>query len=364
MRGWSRSGEGFGDDAFEVDDVGGKFTDAVSEFVGCHGVFVQEPAEGFFIDMDAVDWLFGRPLGGQPAFDGGLGVLEFFQEIGADGEEVAAGQFEDFAHVAETRAHDLGLVTEFFVVGVNLVDRLDAGVFRADEVFAGGGLVVIKDSSDEGGNESHAVVSAGDGLSEGEHEGEVAVDAFLLQDPGSLGAFPGRSDFDEDAFAREAFLFVKADEVAGFFESAGDIERKAGIDFGGDASGDDLEDLLAKGNEQIVDDFFGESFAGEIAGAVFGDGRLEEREILRELNRFVDESWIGRGVLRFVFFDRGEIAGVGDDGGELFQLVELIHKNNRDGSLDTSSSELGGQGKMPGRDFFGGQGKFLGNQFS
>ena len=45
--------------------------------------------------------------------------MEFGEEVWADGEEVAAGEGEDFAFVAEGGAHDFGEVAVFFVVVVD-----------------------------------------------------------------------------------------------------------------------------------------------------------------------------------------------------------------------------------------------------
>ena len=48
----------------------------------------------------------------------------------------------------------------------------------------------------------HAGLGAGHGLGEAEQQGEVAVDAFLLEHLGGLDAFPGGGDLDQDALAR------------------------------------------------------------------------------------------------------------------------------------------------------------------
>ena len=48
-----------------------------------------------------------------------FGFLQFLEEIGADSEQVATGEFGAFAVVAEARAHHFGGVVEFFVVVIN-----------------------------------------------------------------------------------------------------------------------------------------------------------------------------------------------------------------------------------------------------
>ncbi len=71
-------------------------------------------------------------------------------------------------------------------------------------------LVPIEDTADKGGDEECAGFGGGDGLREGEHEGQVAVDAVLgLQDVGGFDAFPGGGEFDEDARFVDADGFVE-----------------------------------------------------------------------------------------------------------------------------------------------------------
>ena len=48
----------------------------------------------------------------QLALDRASVVGQLLQQVGRDGQQVAAGEFEDLRGVAEARAHDLGLVAE------------------------------------------------------------------------------------------------------------------------------------------------------------------------------------------------------------------------------------------------------------
>ncbi len=72
------------------------------------------------------------------------------------------------------------------------------------------------------------------------------MDAFLFANRGGLCAFPGRGDLDEHALAVDAELLVEADEVAGLLDGGFGVEGKAGVDFGGNATGDDVEDLRCR----------------------------------------------------------------------------------------------------------------------
>lgn len=72
------------------------------------------------------------------------------------------------------------------------------------------GLVPVKDTTDEGGDEEGTSLGSGNGLGEGEHESEVAVDAVLrLQNVGGLDTLVGRSDLDQDAGLVNTGLLVE-----------------------------------------------------------------------------------------------------------------------------------------------------------
>ena len=62
-------------------------------------------------------------------------LLQLAEQIGRDGEQIAAGQLDDLADVAEARAHDLGLVVEFLEIIVDCVDGVDAGVLGGRDLF-------------------------------------------------------------------------------------------------------------------------------------------------------------------------------------------------------------------------------------
>ena len=318
-------GDGGGDEFFEFDDISGELADAFGGFFCGHGVFVEVEAEGFFV-VGAFGDVHGGG-GGWVEFPGerfGAG-LEFSEEGRGDGEEVAASEFGDFADVAEACAHDFGGVAEFFVVVVDGGDGDDAWVFVWGVVFFGGGLVPVEDAADEWGDEFDAGFGAGDGLGEGEEEGEVAVDAFFLEGGCGLDAFPCGGDFDEDAFAGDAVLFVHGDELAGLGDGACGIEGEAGVDFCGDAAWDDFEDFLTEEDEDAVDDAFDEGVAGEGGAFEFSDGLIDEGAVLGFFRGLEDEGWVGGGVLGEEGAHGFEVTGVCDYGGELLEGFELSH---------------------------------------
>src|SRR5262249_10824651 len=94
----------------------------------------------------------------------------------------------------------------------------------------------------------------GDGLGEAEEQRQVAVNPFALQLFGGPDAFPGAGDLDQDPLATDPPLLVHADQLAGLGQGALGVEAEAGIDLGGDATGDDLEDVAGEGDEELVNE--------------------------------------------------------------------------------------------------------------
>lgn len=80
------------------------------------------------------------------------------------------------------------------VVVEDLLNALDTGVVTTDELLVlvlRAGLVPVKDTADEGRDQSDTSFSASDGLTESEEEGEVAVDLLVaLEFAGGLDTFP------------------------------------------------------------------------------------------------------------------------------------------------------------------------------
>ncbi|MOA25920.1 hypothetical protein D3C78_1466760 [compost metagenome] len=95
-----------------------------------------------------------------------LVVGQLLQQLGADGQAVAAGERLDLAEVAEARAHHHGPVAVGLVVAVDARDGLHARVFATGEVAAFGFLVPVVDAPDEGGDQEHPGIGAGSCLGE------------------------------------------------------------------------------------------------------------------------------------------------------------------------------------------------------
>ena len=97
----------------------------------------------------------------------------------SDGQVVTASQLGDLANASERSTHDDGLVAELLVVIEDLLHALDTRVLLGRVLLLVRSFVPIQDTTDEGRDEEGTSFGAGDGLREGEHEGQIAVDAML-----------------------------------------------------------------------------------------------------------------------------------------------------------------------------------------
>ena len=209
-------------------------------------------------------------------------------------------------------------MTKSFVVVVDLGDRFHARILAGGVFLAGALFIPVENAPDEGGDELHFRLGTGHGLNEREQERQVAIDFFLLQQFGGLDSFPRRGELDEDAFARDAGLFVEGDDFAGFGNRTVAIKGEPRVHLGRNAAGDDLQDLAAKEDEKLIDD---------LARTCGGPGILhrfgEQVCVVRHSGGLENQAGVGRGVARGELLHAGEVAGIGDDDGELLELVEL-----------------------------------------
>ena len=87
---------------------------------------------------------------------------------------------------------------------------LDTGVLVGGVVPLHGSLVPVKDTANEGRDQVSTGLGGSDGLDDGEHEGEVAVDAMLrLELAGGLDTFPCGGDLDQDAVLGDTHFLVE-----------------------------------------------------------------------------------------------------------------------------------------------------------
>ena len=168
-----------------------------------------------------------------------------------------------------------------------------------------------------------AAFRAGDGLGEREEQCEVAMDAFLFQHLGGLDALPRARDFNEHAVAADARLFVNRDELARLRDGAVLVKRQPRIRLGAHAAGHDLEDFEAEIDEDVVHHVVHLLRAGKPAVFAIGHGLLHEVRVLGLRGGCQNQRRIRRRILRLVSLHGFEIARIGDDFGELLELIEL-----------------------------------------
>ena len=106
--------------------------------------------------------------------------------------------------------------------------------------------------------------------------------------------------------------------------SACGVERKIRVGLGRNPAGNDLQNVHAEQDQEIIHDLAEQRFARRAGFARIGDGFGDQLLVGRHLRGLENQRRIGRGILRGVLLERDVIAGVGDDFREPLQLVELI----------------------------------------
>lgn len=104
------------------------------------------------------------------------------------------------------------------------------------------------------------------------------------------------------------------DDAQGLVDRGLSVEREAGVDFGRDLAGDDLQDLLAELHQQVVEG--GVDLVLDVLAvllAVLNSG-VDELGVLLLLGRGEDQGGVGGGILGLVLGDGREVARVADDG--------------------------------------------------
>lgn len=105
-------------------------------------------------------------------------------------------------------------------------------------------------STDERRNQCHASLRACNGLGEAKEEGEVAMNSVVaLKFARSLDTFPGRCDLDEHTFFLNSEGLVKRDKLFGLGLGCLLVKGETGVNFCGDAAGNDGQDLFAEFDE-------------------------------------------------------------------------------------------------------------------
>ena len=109
-------------------------------------------------------------------------------------------------------------------------------------------------------------------------------------------------------------IFTHVDDAQGLVNGGLCVEREAGVDLSGDLAGDDVEDLLAELDEEVVEGGIDLLLGGLAVLHTVGDSIVNELGVLGLLGGGEDEGGVGGGILRLVLANGGEVTGVADDG--------------------------------------------------
>lgn len=162
----------------------------------------------------------------------------------------------------------------------------------------------VEDSANKGRDEGDLGLSTGNGLDEGEEKSQVTVDTVLgLELLGSLDTLVGGGDLDEDSVRRNALGLVEVNELQSLLDGGVLVERESGVDLGGDSTGDNLENLGAELDEQLVQSNV-DLLLG-VGGLGLGErnGLVNELGVLGLLGSGQDQRGVGGGVLGLVLGD-------------------------------------------------------------
>ena len=228
------------------------------------------------------------------------------------------------AQVAKTRAHHLGGNAEFFIVVVDLANRLHARVCRAGVIGlnpgrTGGLFVPVVNTAYKGRNQLYPGLAAGHRLAKREQQRQVGVNAQALQLLGRRNPLPGGRHLDQHPVAVDALGPVKRDQALRPRQAGCGVKAQPGVDLSGHPPRNDGQNLAAKAHQQPI------HLLIERAPSKARHGVFEQRHVIRFLHRLENQRWVGGGVAWLISRHLLEVAGVGHHRGVLLECVELVH---------------------------------------
>jgi hypothetical protein len=104
------------------------------------------------------------------------------------------------------------------------------------------------------------------------------------------------------------------DKVKGLVYGGLGVERESGIDLGGDLSGDNLQNLLSKLHQQVVQR--GVHLCVYVLAMLLAvrNSGIDQLRVLGLLRGSEDERGVCGRILRLVLVDGRKVTGVADDG--------------------------------------------------
>ena len=256
----------------------------------------------------------------QFTLNGPFALGQLFQQRWRDGQAVTASQFENFTNVTEAGAHHYGFITVLLVVLVDFADGNHARIFCRRVLFLiGVGFVPVEDTTNERRNQEDARFGASTSLSEGEQQGQVAVDAFFFQLLSGANALPGGSQLDQNTIVADARVVIQLDDALSFGDRRFGVVGETCIHFGGDTARDQFQDFETNVHRQLIGSI--KDLLRAIAALATSPGHsvINQLTVLRDLSRAEDQGRVGGGILRLIQLHCRNISGVSDDSGVLTQ---------------------------------------------
>jgi hypothetical protein len=152
-----------------------------------------------------------------------------------------------------------------------------------------------------------------------------------LEDLSSLDTLPCRGDLDENALLANALLLVQlkivnfaisvisiesthVNDAQGLVDGGLCVEREAGVDLSGDLAGNNVQDLLAELDEEVVK--CGIDLVVDVVGVLLAprNGGINELCVLGLLGGRENQGGVGGRILGLVLVDGCKVTRVADDG--------------------------------------------------
>lgn len=108
-------------------------------------------------------------------------------------------------------------------------------------------------------------------------------------------------------------MFTYVDDTEGLLDGDILVEGETGVDLSGDLAGDNVQDLLAELDKEVVKGGVDLLVFGLAVLHTVGDSIVNELGVLGLLGGGEDEGRVGGGVLRLVLANGGEVTRVADD---------------------------------------------------
>lgn len=219
----------------------------------------------------------------------------------------------------------------------------------------------VENTPHEGRNQIHARLGAGSRLGKRKQQRQITIDPCFFQLFSGTDTLPGRGQLDQNTFAANTGIVIEFDKALGLGNAGLGIVRKAGVHFGRNAAGHQLQNFHADIDRQPV------GGVGHLCRPIVtlaarpGNGVIDIAAVFRDLGGVENQRRVSGRILRLIAFDGGDIAGIGYDGGHFTQGTEFVCHNHvlmlsralRNRAWPRRNDSTGGRSeKRPDADFY------------